>query len=704
MEKISLSLDGLGCASCATKIESRSKQLEGIENVILDFSKSKLTLELHEGSKDELIHKVIKIVNELEPDVKVELQIPGSSRSNKPITNIKYIHNRRELLRLGTSLSLFAIGLIFKDIPYMQIVAMIIAYLLSGHKVLMRSYRNILRGDIFDENFLMSIATFGAIAIGEYPEAVAVMIFYEIGEYFQELAVARSKNAIGALMDIRPDTAVVRRDGFWITVSPESIEKGEVLLVKPGERIPLDGTVINGISALDTSALTGESVPVNVTLGDHVLSGSVVQNGLLQIKSTSIYSESTIARILDLVENATANKAPTENFITKFARYYTPVVVFSALIIATVPPFILNLGTFNEWLYRSLIFLVISCPCALVVSVPLGFFSGIGNASHNGILIKGSNYLEALNSIDTVVFDKTGTLTEGVFEVSAVYPSEEIGRDELLFYAKLAESHSNHPIAKSIVSFCNVAISESDILDYEELSGYGIRMTSRFGRILAGNQKLLMDHQIDVPFIQSAYSVVYIAKDNQYLGAFDIKDRIKDDAKLTIDAMKKSNIHTVMLTGDRKASADEVGGLLGIDEIYSGLLPEDKYNKVMSLISAGAKVAFLGDGINDAPVLAGATVGISMGAIGSDAAIEASDVVFMTDEPSKLVHAIQISRRTKQIVTQNILFALGTKFLIMGLGLFGLSSMWMAIFADVGVALIAVMNSVRILHFKSSIN
>ncbi|MBE0449482.1 MAG: cadmium-translocating P-type ATPase [Clostridia bacterium] len=704
MEKISLSLDGLGCASCASKIESRSKQLEGIENVVLDFSKSKLTLELHEGSKDELIRKITNIVNALEPDVKVEIQMPGSPPSNRPGVNIKYVHNRKELLRLGISLSLFTIGLIFKSAPYIQIGALITAYLLSGHKVLMRSFRNILRGDIFDENFLMSIATFGAIAIGEYPEAVAVMIFYEIGEYFQDLAVAKSKNAIGALMDIRPDIAVVRRDGFWTTVSPESIEKGEVLLVKPGERIPLDGTVANGTSTLDTSALTGESIPVTVTVGDQVLSGSVVQNGLLQIEATAVYSESTIARILDLVENATAHKAPTENFITKFARYYTPAVVFFAVFIATVPPFLLNMGTFEDWLYRSLIFLVISCPCALVVSVPLGFFSGIGNASHNGILIKGSNYLEALNSIDTVIFDKTGTLTEGVFEVSAVYPAEENKRDELFLSAKLAESHSNHPIAKSIVAYCDVEISENDILDYEELSGYGIRMTSKYGRILAGNEKLLKEHHIDVPIIQSAYSVVYIAKGNKYLGAFDIRDRIKTDAKMTIDAMKGSNIHTVMLTGDRKASADEVGDLLGIDEIYSQLLPEDKYNKVMSLISAGGKVAFIGDGINDAPVLAGATVGISMGAIGSDAAIEASDVVFMTDEPSKLIHAIQISKRTKQIVTQNIIFALGTKFLIMGLGIFGLSSMWMAIFADVGVALIAVMNSVRILHFKSSAN
>ena len=704
MEKISLSLDGLGCANCAAKIESRSKQLEGIENVVLDFAKSKLTLEIHEGSKDELIRRVTTIVNELEPDVKVELQLPGQVHSGRSVTNIKYVHDRKELIRLGVSLSLFIIGLIFKSLPYIHIGALIIAYVLSGHKVLMRSFRNILRGDVFDENFLMSIATFGAIAIGEYPEAVAVMIFYEIGEYFQDLAVARSKNAIGALMDIRPDTAVVRRDGFWITVSPESIEKGEILLVKPGERIPLDGTIISGTSALDTSALTGESVPVNVIPGDRVLSGSVVKNGLLQIETTAIFSESTIARILDLVENATAHKAPTENFITKFARYYTPVVVFSALFIATVPPFLLNLGTFDEWLYRSLIFLVISCPCALVVSVPLGFFSGIGNASHQGILIKGSNYLEALNNIDTVVFDKTGTLTEGVFEVSTVHPVDESKRDELIKYAKLAESHSNHPIAKSIVAYCDAEVSESDIIDYEELSGYGIRMSSKYGRILAGNQKLLEEHNIEVPVVQSAYSVVYIAIDDQYLGAFDIRDRIKSDSKMTIDAMKKNGIHTVMLTGDRKASADEVGDLLGIEEIYSELLPEDKYNKVMSLISSGAKVAFLGDGINDAPVLAGATVGISMGAIGSDAAIEASDVVLMTDEPSKLVHAIQISKRTKQIVTQNIVFALGTKFLIMGLGLFGLSSMWMAIFADVGVALIAVMNSVRILHFKSTFN
>ena len=702
MEKITLNLNGLGCANCAAKIESRSKDIKGINNVSLDFSRSKLTFELEDGEPETVISEIRRIVNALEPDVKV---INQSELQDK--TTIGHAHSFGEghdvkaLIRLGISLALFLVGIVFKNSLPIHLTFLFAAYALSGHKVLMRSFRNIRNGDIFDENFLMSIATFGAIAIGEYPEAVAVMIFYEIGEYFQDLAVNRSKHAISALLNIKPDQASVLRNGFWMTLTPEEILIDETIMVKPGERIPLDGIVIEGSSNLDTSALTGESIPQFFEVGSNVLSGSVVLNGILKIKVTSRFSESTVARILALVENATANKAPTENFITKFARYYTPVVVAFATALVIIPTLIFGTASFDEWLYRGLIFLVISCPCALVVSVPLGFFSGIGNASRNGILIKGSNYLEALQTIDTVIFDKTGTLTEGVFEVYKIHLSPAQLDDYLLIkLATLAEYHSNHPIAKSIVAYSNQNVNLDDIISLEEISGQGVIVNSVYGTIIAGNSKLMRDQGIKVPEITSPYTQIFISLNGAYIGAFDIRDKIKKDAKAAISALKSNGLKVMMLTGDRKAAAQSVGEELGIDSIYSELLPTDKYDIVYEKIKAGEKIAFVGDGINDAPVLAVATVGISMGAIGSDAAIEASDVVLMTDEPQKIYQAIKISKKTKQIVTQNIVFALGTKFLIMALGTVGLSSMWMAIFADVGVALIAVLNSTRALHYK----
>lgn len=696
MEKINLKLDGLGCASCAAKIESRSKEIQGVENLVLDFSRSKLSFETASNDKENLIDQINHIVQALEPGVVV------SQFESREKMHLKYVHDRKELYRLLVSLTLFFVALIVEN-TFMSTSLLLIAYLLSGYKVLAKSFRNILRGDVFDENFLMSIATFGAIAIGEYPEAVAVMIFYEIGEYFQDLAVIRSKNAIGSLMDIRPDIARVKRSDQWVVITPEEVLINEVIQVMPGERVPLDGTVIRGAADVDASALTGESLPVHMSFGSTILSGSVVKNAVLEISTTATYKESTVAKILDLVENATQHKSPTENFITKFARYYTPTVVIFALGLALIPPFFLNAGTFDTWLYRSLIFLVISCPCALVVSVPLGFFSGIGSASSHGILVKGSNYLEALNGIDTVVFDKTGTLTEGKFEVADIYPSSDTAVEELLRYAVVAESHSNHPIAKSIVQYARNYKSAIEPDHYEEISGKGVVVTTNEGVIRAGNRSLMEESNIAISSIDSPYTVVYVALDGKYLGAIDIRDKIKTDAGLTIKILSQMNIKTVMLTGDRPASAKVVGETLKIGDVKSQLLPEDKYNYVMNLIDSGKKVAFLGDGINDAPVLAGATVGISMGSIGSDAAIEASDVVFMTDEPSKLIQAMQISGRTKKIVVQNIVFALATKILIMALGVIGLSSMWMAIFADVGVALIAVLNSVRILHFKPTL-
>lgn len=702
MEKVTLNLSGLGCANCAAKIESRSKNLSGADNVILDFSRSRLTFD-SKGDADATIQAIKQIVLDLEPDVVVSVAgAPAETKTKDPTGGLSHwIHDKKEVARLFSSLALFLIGIIIGSDSTIALPFFLVAYLLSGYKVLHKSFRNIRRGEIFDENFLMSLATFGAIAIGEYPEAVAVMIFYEIGEYFQDLAVNRSKRAISSLMDIRPDQASVLRNGFWMSVSPESVTLGETLMVKPGERVPLDGIIIEGSTSVDTSALTGESVPRFITKGDEVLSGSVVLSGVVQVKATSIYSESTVARILSLVENATANKAPTENFITKFARYYTPAVVFFALGLVVLPSIFFGFDQFNTWLYRGLIFLVISCPCALVVSVPLGFFSGIGNASKHGILVKGSNYLEALSQIDTVVFDKTGTLTKGKFKVHDIYvANESIERTLLMKLAAIAESHSNHPIAKSILDYTGDYDRSVSLNKIEEVSGKGVIVETSLGKIIAGNLSLMTENHIDVAPIPSPHTQVHIALDSEYQGTFEVRDEIKADAFETIAALHSSQIEVQMLTGDRKEAAVSVSSELGIDKVSSELLPENKYEIVDALIRSGKKVGFVGDGINDAPVLALASVGISMGAIGSDAAIEASDVVLMTDEPSKIIEAIAISKKTKSVVTQNIVFALSAKLLIMALGTVGLSSMWMAIFADVGVALIAVLNSTRVLGFK----
>lgn len=708
MEKITLSLDGLGCANCAAKIETRSKEIEGVKDLVLDFSRSKIYFE-HEGeNSDDIIEKIKEIVHHLEPDVVISPTASSVSRqmhTNSLQPSIKNHskwahHDRKALIRLGLSLVFFALGLILNS-EAMRIASLLIAYVLSGHKVLIRSYRNIRRGEIFDENFLMSIATFGAIAIGEYPEAVAVMIFYEVGEYFQDLAVNKSKSAITSLLDIRPDRATYYRDGLWITDSPESVKIDDIIMVKPGERIPLDGLIIDGGSNLDTSALTGESIPQYRSNGDPVLSGSVALDGIMKIKVTAAYAESTVAKILALVENATAHKSPTEHFITKFARYYTPIVVALAVSIILIPTLFQGADTFDKWLYRGLIFLVISCPCALVVSVPLGFFSGLGNASKNGILIKGGNYLEAIQSVDTIVFDKTGTLTEGQFEVYKIeFDESQMNQLEFLKIAALAEYHSNHPIAKSILDYCGDIIDSNDLISVEEVGGKGIVANTLKGEILAGNERLFATKGITVPPATDSHTLINFALNNHYIGRIAIRDKVKPDAKTTIDALKKLGYELHLLTGDRKSTASALGEMLGIEGVHGELLPEDKYLLVNTMINNGKKVAFVGDGINDAPVLAGATVGISMGGIGSDAAIEASDIVLMTDEPSKILQTIAISRKTKQIVVQNIVFALSTKILIMILGTFGLSSMWMAIFADVGVALIAILNSMRALTYK----
>ncbi|CUO70714.1 Cadmium%2C zinc and cobalt-transporting ATPase [Blautia obeum] len=546
----------------------------------------------------------------------------------------------------------------------------------------------------------MSVSTIGAFVIGEYPEAVAVMLFYQVGEFFQSLAVKRSRKSISDLMDIRPDSATVRRNGELITISPENVSIGEIIIVKPGEKIPLDGVVLDGDSMLDTRALTGESVPRSVHKGDEALSGCMNQTGVLMIKTTKAFGESTASKIIDLVENASSRKAPTENFITTFARYYTPVVVILAAFLAILPPIILG-GGWTEWIRRGFVFLVVSCPCALVISIPLTFFGGIGAASKRGVLVKGSNYLEALNNVSVIVFDKTGTLTKGVFNVTDILPANGFSKEQVLEYAAEAESFSNHPIAKSILAAYEKEIDQSVISDYKEISGYGISVMAGEKKVFAGNTKLMDTECIEYTTCEKAGTKVYLAVDGQYAGCILITDEVKPDSKKAISDLKHIGVEkTVMLTGDDEKIGKSVAEELQLDKYYAQLLPDQKVEKVELLDSKkrpGSKLAFVGDGINDAPVLARADVGIAMGGLGSDAAIEAADVVLMTDEPSKLVDAIEVAKATKQIVMQNIVIALGIKSVFLILGALGIAGMWEAVFGDVGVTIIAVLNAMRIL-------
>lgn len=580
----------------------------------------------------------------------------------------------------------------------------IVSYLIVGFEILRKAVKNIFKGKVFDENFLMAIATLGAFAIGEFPEAVAVMLFYQVGELFQDYAVDKSRKSIASLMDIRPDYANVVRDGKEEKVSPEEVKIGETILVKPGEKIPLDGLVIEGKTTLDTKALTGESVPREVVEGEQILSGCINLNGVIKVEVSKEFGESTVSKILDLVENASSKKAKSENFITKFAAYYTPIVVVIAVILAIVPPLIMEGANFQDWLYRALSFLVVSCPCALVISIPLSFFGGIGGASKMGVLVKGSNYLEALSNAEIMVFDKTGTLTEGVFEVQNVEPIG-ISKEELLKVAAYAEYYSNHPISKSIKKAYNKEIDEKEIIDSQEISGKGIEAKIGNQDVLAGNEKLMNEKGIEYEKCTHIGSVVYVAVDGKYVGHIVISDKIKEDAKRTIDELKKNNIkQTVMLTGDRKNIGEAVAKEIGIDKVYTELLPDGKVEKVEELLktkSQKGKLAFVGDGINDAPVLAMADIGIAMGGIGADSAIEAADIVIMTDQPSKIISAMKLSKKTMRIVKENIIFAIAVKVLVLILTAFGLSSMWQAVFADVGVSIIAILNALRALRVKN---
>lgn len=584
-----------------------------------------------------------------------------------------------------------------------ELVLFLIAYFIIGGSIVKAAVKNIGHGQIFDENFLMSIATIGAFLIGEYPEAVAVMLFYQVGEWFQSYAVGRSRKSIAELMDIRPDYANVLRGGEAREVSPEEVATGETILIKPGERIPLDGMVTKGASSLDTMALTGESVPRDVAEGEEVISGCVNLSGVLEVKVNKIYGESTVAKILELVENAGSKKSEAEHFITKFARYYTPVIVICAVLLAFIPPLFLG-GGFTTWIYRALSFLVISCPCALVISIPLSFFGGLGGASRAGILVKGSNYLEALSDAEIVVMDKTGTLTKGTFAVTKLVPQMGVAEGALLESAAYAESYSNHPISKSLLAAYQKDVDKSLLSDVEEIAGHGVSAVLSGGRVYAGNAKWMERQQIQVGEAEEAGTIIHVAREKEYLGYIVIADEIKSDAKQAVDGLKAVGMkHIVMLTGDQKKAADRVAGELGIEEVHAELLPKDKVDQVERLFevkSEKGRLIFVGDGMNDAPVLARADIGIAMGGLGSDAAIEAADVVIMTDEPSKIVRAIQISKRTLVIVKQNIVFAIGVKVLILLLAAVGFATMWAAVFADVGVAVIAILNAMRAMRVK----
>ena len=628
--------------------------------------------------------------------------------------NEKEFNLQQELLAVAIPFMLFIVGLIFyqplHDTPFSsgEYLIFISAYLLSGWSVLSAAGRNILRGQIFDENFLMTIATLGAIAIHELPEGVAVMLFFQIGELFQGFAVGKSRRSIKALLEVRPDTANLLIDGVVREVNPEEVEVGDTIIIKPGEKVPLDGKILSGNSQVDTSALTGESVPRTVREGETILAGVINQTGSLTVQVTKLFAESSIAKILDLVENANSKKAPTEKFITRFARYYTPVVVFLSLAFAILPPLLIPGATGKQWVYRALVLLVISCPCGLVISIPLGYFGGVGGAAKRGILVKGSTFLDALTDVKTVIFDKTGTLTEGVFQVTKISPYNDYSESEILTLVAIAESQSNHPVARSIMQAyenqipdSDITISYSDVTDYEEIPGQGISAKVRGMAVLAGNDRLLHHKKVEHDSCDLEGTVVHIAIDSKYAGYILISDRIKEDAPRAITQLKRIGItETVMLTGDNRVVAQNFAHKLSLDTYKAELLPEDKVEAIEYYLHKShkkSKVAFVGDGINDAPVIARADVGMAMGALGSDAAIETADVVLMNDAPSKVAEAINVARKTHSIVWQNIILAMAVKALFILLGAIGIATLWEAVFADVGVALLAIFNASRVL-------
>ncbi|KXS06456.1 heavy metal translocating P-type ATPase [Enterococcus faecium] len=687
-------LEGLDCANCAMKIEKGVQKINGVKEATVNFTSGKLTIDAEEDHLATIEQETKKVVKELEPDVKV------TEIDKEKVSEDGNEKERNTLFRILFSLAGIALLLLFDFNEPIRLIGYLLIYLLIGYDVVKKAVMNIVKGKVFDENFLMSVATIGAMLIGEYPEAVAVMLFYQIGEYFQGLAVSHSRKSIRELMAIRPETAHVQTAEGLMTVNPEDVLIGQFVLVKPGERVPLDGTIIEGESLVDTSALTGESVPKSVYVGETVLSGFINKNKPFLVQVEKSYENSTISKLLELVENASSKKAPAENFITKFARYYTPVVVGLAVLLAVLPPLVVSGAAFSEWIYRALTFLVISCPCALVISVPLSFFGGIGGASKIGVLVKGSNYLELLAQTETVVFDKTGTLTKGDFSIQTIDPTG-IDPKKFMQYVASAEQFSTHPIAQSVLEgYAGPLLPTANI---QEFAGEGILAEVDGKQVLVGNHKLMERFEISFPSSQEIGTLLYLAIDQSYSGYLVIADTLKEDAVDALVQLKQAGVkNTVMLTGDSKKIADHIGKQVGVDKIYSELLPEDKVQRLEEILqSNNKKTAFVGDGINDAPVLARADVGIAMGGLGSDAAIEAADVVIMNDQPSKIAEAIHLAKKTLKIVKQNIVFAIGIKILVLSLGAFGFASMGDAVFADVGVTVLAVLNAMRSLHVKN---
>ncbi|WP_255547791.1 heavy metal translocating P-type ATPase [Crassaminicella indica] len=721
-------LEGLGCANCAAKIERRIKKIQKITHADINFATKKLTIESDAYELEETIKEIKEIIKKIEPHVQVVdkgkkecfLDKNNHYGANGDCCGHNHAHddqsngssgehyhehenfNKKEVIALTSGAVLFFIAIIFQFNFWIELLLYVVSYLLIGKDVLLKAIRNIFRGEFLDENFLMTIAGISAFVMKEFPEAVAVMLFFRVGEIFEGAAVNRSRKSIEALLDIRPDFANLKtKDGIF-KVSPDEVNIGQDIIVKPGEKIPLDGKVVAGASMIDTSILTGEAIPRKVQVGDEVFSGAINKNGVLTVEVTKGFRESTVSKILELVERASSRKAQTEKFITKFARYYTPSVVFVALMLAVIPPLFITGATFAQWIYRAAIFLVVSCPCALVISIPLGFFGGIGAASKNGILIKGGNYLEALNKVDAVVFDKTGTITKGVFNVTKKIAVNEFEEDEIIYYAAYAEYYSNHPIAVSIRKSYKGKIQEELMKDYEEISGHGVKVIVDGKVVLAGNKKLMKKYDIDYKEIDELGTIVHIAVDEKYAGAIIISDEIKEDSAKGIEQLMKLGVKRfVMLTGDHKKAAEGIAKEVGIDEVYAELLPHEKVEKLEAIQkSMKGNIVFIGDGINDAPVLARADIGVAMGGLGSDAAIEAADVVLMTDEISKMATAIRVAKRTRKIVWQNIIFSLGVKGIVMVLGVAGMANLWGAVFADVGVALIAILNAMRVMKDK----
>ena len=691
-----LTLHNLDCADCAAEIEKAVCKISGVRSADMNFVAGRLTIEAERKALlPAILNEAEKTIHRMEPDVRI---IREGTEQPEKVEEEK--SDRLSMIAFGTGAILFLIGILIPLPQNAKFAVFLASLLFSGGKVLLQAARNILHGRVFDENFLMAVASVGAFCIGEFSESVAVMLFYQVGEFFQERAVRRSRSSIASLMDIRPDYANLKTNGETRRVSPEEIRPDDRILIFPGEKVPLDGVVEDGTSFLDTSALTGESAPRRVSEGNEIYSGFINQTGVLTVRVTKEFGQSTVNKILDMVQNASSKKAPAENFITKFAKIYTPAVVFSAIALAVIPPLVIPGAQFYDWLSRALTFLVVSCPCALVLSIPLSFFGGIGAASKNGILVKGSNYLEALNRVDTVVFDKTGTLTKGTFRVVKISAAGDTTQEEVLRFAAHAELYSSHPIALAVRSEYQSAPDASLVADYEEIPGKGIRASVDGKAVLAGNAKLLADAGIKCPEISESGAVVYLAVNGQYAGNIVIADETKDDSAATIRNLKASGIHTSMLTGDNRAAGEKVAKALGLESVYTDLLPLQKVEQMerfRSRMHEGGKLVFVGDGMNDAPVLAQADVGVAMGGIGSDAAIEAADIVLMTDEPSKLVTAIRIARKTHRIVWENIILALGVKFLILILAAFGFATMWAAVFGDVGVTMIAVLNSIRVI-------